>query len=425
MEPTAVQRALSAALRAGALTEEEPLCLLYDLDMLRANLAALAGAFPAGTIHALAVKACPLAALLGEARGLGFGAECASEGELELGLRLGFPPERILFDSPAKTRPEIARALDAGVTLNIDNPQELERVAARVAGQSTRSRSTIGLRVNPQVGAGAIAMSSTASRGSKFGVPLEEQRAAVLDAFRRHEWLRGLHVHVGSQGCPLELMVAGARRVVDLALEIQALRGRPVELLDIGGGLPVDYAHDALEARYAGYAAALREGVPELFSGAFQLATEMGRHVFARSGWAASRVEYTKEAGGRRIAVIHAGADLFVRAAYLPEIWSHRVTVHDAGGAPKEGPRAPWDVAGPLCFSGDLIARGVELPAIEPGDIVVVHDAGAYTLSMWSRYNSRRAPAVLGYEGEPARIRVLKERESLDDLLRFWGQVGP
>src|SRR5512140_2732754 len=123
MEPTTVQRtfaALSAALRAGALAEEAPLCLLYDLDMLRANLAALAGAFPAGTIHALAVKACPLAAVLDEARGLGFGAECASEGELELALRLGFPPERILFDSPAKTRPEIARALEAGVTLNID-----------------------------------------------------------------------------------------------------------------------------------------------------------------------------------------------------------------------------------------------------------------------------------------------------------------
>lgn len=423
MEPTTVQHALSAAVHAGALTEEAPLCLLYDLDRLRANLAALAGAFPAGTIHALAVKACPLAAVLDEARGLGFGAECASEGELELALRLGFPPERILFDSPAKTRPEIARALDAGVTLNIDNLQELERVAARLtaAGAGAGGRSRIGLRVNPQVGAGSIAMSSTASRGSKFGVPLEEQRAAVLDAFRRHDWLRGLHVHVGSQGCPLDLMVAGARRVVDLGLEIEALRGRPVELFDLGGGLPIDYTRDALETRYAEYAAALGERVPELFSGAYQLATEMGRHVFARSGWAASRVEYTKESGGRRIAVIHAGADLFVRAAYLPEIWSHRVTVHDAGGAPKEGPRAPWDVAGPLCFSGDLIARGVELPAIEPGDIVVVHDAGAYTLSMWSRYNSRRAPAVLGYEGDPARIRLLKERESLDDLLRFWG----
>ena len=134
----------------------------------------------------------------------------------------------------------------------------------------------------------------------------------------------------------------------------------------------------------------------------------------------ASRVEYTKIAGGRSIAVIHAGADLFVRAAYAPQHWHHRVSVFDAGGSPKGGALSPWDVAGPLCFSGDLVARERLLPPIEPGDIVVVHDAGAYTLSMWSRYNSRRAPAVHGFEGETPRLRLLKRAETEDEVRRFW-----
>ena len=419
METTTIHRVLGAARRAGVLTEDAPLAVFYDLDAFRANLRALAEAFPPGTIHALAVKANPLGAMLAEARQLGFGAECASEGELEHAIRLGFSPERVLFDSPAKTRAEIARALEAGVQLNLDNLQELERVASRQA--EAPSRSMVGLRVNPQVGAGSIAMSSTAAPISKFGVPLSEQRGAVLDAFRHHSFLRGLHLHVGSQGCPIGLMVEGVRRVVDLALEIAALRGQPVEMIDLGGGLPVDYSADGEAPRYAEYTAALRERVPELFSGQFRLATEFGRHVFGKIGWVASRVEYTKESGGRRIAVVHAGADLFPRAAYLPELWSHRVTVHDASGAPKEGAMEPWDVAGPLCFTGDLLARERQLPHMTPGDHVVVHDAGAYTLAMWSRYNSRRAPAVYGYEGDPPAIKLLKPAESLDDLLRFWG----
>ncbi|MCC6558141.1 MAG: diaminopimelate decarboxylase [Polyangiaceae bacterium] len=414
-----VERVLAAAVREGAIGEDAPAAMFYDMDAFRAGLGALEAAFPAGTLHALAVKANPLAAMLAEARALGFGAECASEAELEHARRLGFPADRILFDSPAKTRREIATALDGGVTLNADNLDELGRIAARL--EVAPSRSLIGLRVNPEVGAGRITSSSTAFRGSKFGVPLGEQREAVLAAFAAHPWLRGLHVHVGSQGCDVALMVAGARRAVELAAEIEARRGRPIDLLDIGGGLPIDYTCNGKAPSFSDYAAALRAGAPGIFEGPFRIATELGRSVSAGAGFFASRVEYVKRAGDHRIAVIHAGADLFLRAAYLPETWSHRISAHDPRGAPKQGPAAPWDVAGPLCFSGDLVARARPLPAVEPGDLVVVHDAGAYTLAMWSRYNSRRAPAVLGYEGDPPRLRLLKAAESLDDVLRFWG----
>jgi diaminopimelate decarboxylase len=130
-------------------------------------------------------------------------------------------------------------------------------------------------------------------------------------------------------------------------------------------------------------------------------------------------VEYTKRSGECRIAVIHAGADLFLRQVLAPEAWSLRVSVHHPDGRPKSGAPEPWDIAGPLCFSGDLLARGRSLPPIEPGDLVVVHDAGAYTLALWSRYNSRCSPVVLAHG--PEGLMVLRRAETVDEVLRFWG----
>jgi diaminopimelate decarboxylase len=413
-----IQNVLGAAVRAGIFEGEPPLAVFYDLERFRAGLRAARDAFPVGTLHALAVKANPVGPLLALARDMGFGAECASAVEVAHALALGFAPERVVFDSPAKTAREIALALDAGVALNMDNLQELAKVAEHVGRHP--SRSVVGLRVNPSVGAGTIASTSTAVPTSKFGVTLDEHHDRILDAFRTSPWLRALHVHVGSQGCPLELCAQGVRRVVDLASEIERELGRPIEVLDIGGGLPVSYDDDGAPA-FAEYARVLGAAVPGIFSGRFRLVTEFGRAVSAKAAWVASRVEYTKIAGGRRIAVVHAGADLFLRAAYQPEQWRHRVSIHDPSGAPRSGPEAPWDIAGPLCFSGDLVARERPLPDIEPGDIAVVHDAGAYTLSAWSRYNSRRAPAVYGFEGDPPALRLLKAAESEEDVLRFWG----
>lgn len=418
MDANRVRLVIEAATRAGVLGSDTPVLMFHDLDAFRAGLAALRAAFPPGALHAVAMKANPVGALLAEARALGFGVECASEVEVEHALRLGFAGPDVVFDSPAKTVREIDRALASDVTVNADNLGEIERIAARLAAKP--SRSVVGLRVNPVVGGGTIAASSTATRTSKFGVTLDEHRAAIVDAFARHPWLVGLHAHVGSQGCALDRMVESARRLVDLAVEIEARRGRAVTLLDIGGGLPVDYTSDDVRPTFAEYAALLRQRVPELFSGRFRLVTEQGRSVFAKGGWVASRVEHTKRAGGRDIAVVHVGADLFVRTAYLPATWPHRITVHDPAGALKQGPASPWDIAGPLCFSGDLLAEGRALPPVEAGDFVVVHDAGAYTLSMWSRYNSRRAPAVFGYTLDPTSLRLLKAAETVDDVLRFW-----
>jgi len=132
----------------------------------------------------------------------------------------------------------------------------------------------------------------------------------------------------------------------------------------------------------------------------------------------ASRVEYVKEGDPCPMAVLHVGADMLLRLAYAPNDWFNRMEVFDARGLPKVGPREPWTLVGPLCFGGDVIGREVELARIEPGDWVVVHDIGAYTMGMWSRHCSRALPQVLGWRrGE---LSVLKARESLEDVVRFW-----
>ena len=407
---SSLSRIAPLAIRHGILTDDEPAAILYDLGALDARLDDLTRAFP-GALHALAVKACPLAALLRRALDRGFGLEVASEGELALARRLGAPPDRVVFDSPAKTRGEIATALAAGVRLNIDNLDELARVEAMAP------RGSIGLRLNPVLDPreARIADTFTGGRGSKFGVDLDAQREPIIDAFLRHAWLDGVHVHAGSQGLPLAMMVRAIHRVVGFALELES-RGKPIRTVDIGGGLPVRLGDGDPPPSFQDYAAALRAEVPELFSHGWQLITEFGRSIFAPCAVALSRVEYVRPG---RVAVVHFGADLLLRAAYRPEQWPYEVVVLDPHGAPRTGAAAPWNIAGPLCFAGDFIARDRPLPDIEPGDLLAVLDVGAYTLSMWSRYNSRPAPAVWGLDGD--RLVMLKPRESLDDLLRFWG----
>lgn len=398
--------------------EPDTALVLHDLDRLDARAREAVAAFPPGTLHAVAVKANPLPPLLRRLAALdpALGAEVASLPELELALDAGLPPGRIVFDSPAKTCGELRRALALGVHLNADNFQELERIAALVAAMGP-PRGTVGLRVNPQVGAGAIAATSVAAAFSKFGLPLGECRDRIVAAFAAHPWLTGLHCHVGSQGCAPGQLVAAARATVALADAIRAAGGA-VTAIDLGGGLPVTYRDDDPKPALADYAAALRQGCPGLFAGPHRLITEFGRAIHAGAAFAAARVEYVKTYGGVRCAVTHLGADMFLRPCYNPADWHHDTAAARPDGRLKAGPAVVQAIAGPLCFQGDFPVRQAALPALEPGDWVLFLDAGAYTMSMWSRYNSRPMPAVVGIA--QGRAALLKPRETTADVLRFW-----
>ncbi|RMB84644.1 diaminopimelate decarboxylase [Streptomyces shenzhenensis] len=397
-------QAVRAAVEQGLLGPMAPVVGLLDVTGIRDSAAALRAAFDAvvapGTpvLHAFAVKATPLVAVLRLLDGEGIGAEVASPGELALARAAGVPPRRTVLDSPAKTPAELREALALGIAVNADNPQELDRIDGLV--RSAPTRSPLGIRVNPQIGGGSIGATSTATATSKFGVALRDEGARewVVRAFLDRPWLTRLHAHTGSQGIPLTLLARGAAETYALAEEINERAGRrQIDTLDIGGGLPVNFASDATSPTHARYARVLREAVPGLFDGRYGLVTEFGRSLLAKHGTVVARVEYAKSAGGRRVAVTHAGVQVATRTVYAPAAWPLRIAAYDAKGRPKAGPEVVQDVAGPACFSGDLLAEGCALPPLDQGDYAAALDTGAYYFAHHYGYNSLARPGVYGF----------------------------
>lgn len=405
------QRALVLDAKHAGLWPEEAAAVFIDLDVLEARWRRLAAAFPHGTLHAVAIKANPLVEILRALVGWGAGLEAASEGEVRLASAAGCAPQRIVFDSPVKTRGELARALALGIHINADNRDELRRIEALRSLRTTAS--TIGVRINPEVGAGAIASTSVAVKGGKFGVSLEREGAALQDQIVAMGGVDALHVHVGSQGMGLKALMAGCRRAVEFA-ESLARRGVTVRMIDIGGGLPTTFGKDVPDDVET-YAETLLQELPELSD--FQIVTEFGRWVFSPAACAVSPVEYSKPSADAPVALIHFGADLFLRKAYQPATWPHPMSVLRVDDTWNDDD-APVTIGGPLCFAGDVMATAAPLGKVDEGDLFVMHDAGAYTFGMWSRYCSRPFPAIYGRAG--GSWRVLRAAETLDDIVKFW-----
>lgn len=402
--------AVRAAVAQGLISEAEPVVALLDVTGIRASAAALRTAFDEVTapgtpvLHAFAVKATPLVAVLRLLAEQGIGAEVAGPGELALARAAGVRPGHTVLDSPAKTTAELREALALGVTLNADNPQELDRIDTLIGSGPGPVSSPIGLRINAQVGGGSIGALSTATATSKFGIALRDAgaRAWVVQACLDRPWLTRLHTHSGSQGVPLERMAEGVRMVYELAEEINTAAGRrQIDTLDIGGGLPVNFASDEETPTYAAYARLLKETVPGLLDGRYGLVTEFGRSLLAKHGTVLARVEYAKSAGGRPIAVTHAGAQVATRTVYDPVSWPLRIAAYDAGGRPKPGPAVAQDIAGPACFAGDLLAENRPVPLLEQGDLVAALDTGAYYFSNHYAYNSLARPGIHGFVPAP------------------------
>jgi diaminopimelate decarboxylase len=412
-----LSKVLQRALADERIAQAADTALIFqDLSALESRLADLQAQFPPDTLHAAAIKVNPLVSLLRRVIAMGCGLEAASLPELHLAIHAGADPARIVYDSPAKTAGELASALTLGCHVNADSIEELDRIA-RVRADGVPKRGSVGVRINPQVGTGRIAMTSVAAHYSKFGVPLLDRREELTDRFLRYDWLTGVHLHIGSQGCSPEMLVDGVGRVLDFVNGLD----RRISVFDLGGGLPVSYHRDVAPYSMEQYATRLRETYPQLFDGSFRLITEFGRYLYANTGWVASRVEYVKRGSAISTAIVHVGADLFLRKCYSPGDWHHDLFVVDRDGKIKqeETPEA-YAIAGPLCFAGDLLEREVTLPRIEEGDYIVIRDTGAYTLSMWSRYNSRQIPKVVGYRNDGSEMTILKEREPVERIIEFW-----
>jgi diaminopimelate decarboxylase len=405
---------LARALAGGQLGNDDSAVIFHDLSFLENRVEHLKSLFPASTLHAIAAKANPLPAIMECLLPLGVGVEAATIGEVSIALKSGYEPAKIVFDSPAKTREELAFALQAGVRINADSFNELLRIDQLL--KDIPSRSNIGLRVNPQIGAGSISTTSVAGDYSKFGVPITEFETEIIQYYQNHGWLNGIHMHVGSQGCSLAQLIDAAEKLTALIEKI------PVEIkwIDIGGGLPVEYDKNQPAVSMARYVTELKTHCPQLFDTACSLITEFGRYIHVNAGWTVSKVEYVKNYSGVSTAIIHVGADQLLRRCYQPEFWHHDISVTDRYGLLKPAGDIKYTIAGPLCFGADIIARDIPLAQIDEGDFLMIHDTGGYTLSMWSRYTSRQIPKVLGYRQGGRQFETLKNRETIDELYQFW-----
>lgn len=437
-EATALSRVVTSALKNGQLCDAAPAALFVDTAAFQTECRSLVAAFPERTLHGFAVKACPVVGVLRAAAEAGMGGECASEGEVQLCLAAGMEPSRIVLDSPCKTDTLLRKMIKLGVHLNADNLDEVGRIHAILQEDPNFAdvKPSVGLRINPQIGSGTIGMTSTAGTDNKFGVPLRDQRAQLLDAFcsKYSSVLTGVHVHVGSQGVSPQQLVDGAKAMVELAQEINAKAGtKQVTTIDIGGGLSVYYGPSTAKngmISMEAYASMLREQVPALFDHDFRIITELGRRMVAPYGFLATLVQTIKRNATRTYVVGHVGADLLLRDVYAPAQWRHAIHVYEPASQSFRGQQdgtAKFHVAGPLCFSGDIIAKDRILPAaVQEGDVLVMPMSGAYTISMYSRHTSQLVPAVYGYDGsicesDKIGFATLKKAETLDDLVRFWG----
>lgn len=441
LRATKYQSLVQHAIKNNLISDEQPVIDVFDFDEFDARLQDLLSAFPEEEItHGLAVKSQPLSGVLRYAieKHPRIGTECASLQEAIHGRNLGAKPENVIYDSPVKSKYELREAMKQGFYINLDNYGEMKMVA-EVLKEIPDTKSTFGLRVNPLVEGGAIAALSTAGANSKFGLIMcEETFPQILAYYQEFPWLAGIHCHVGSQGCPIEMGVHGCKRILEGALKINDKLGKKqITCLDIGGGVPTSYWTDEEAHSFAEYRQMLDEKVPELFKSGFRILTEFGRSMFAKYGCTLTKVAFIKGSdekdecliskyrasqGQNQLMLVFVGSNSFVREAYQMDIgkWRRRFTLFDKNGEGKFGDFKKQDIAGPLCFQGDYLCKDVPLPEnANDEDVLVMHDTGAYTMAMYSKYNSRPCQAVYGKFGDE--LKCIKERETNEDCLKFWG----
>ena len=400
----------SVALERLAASHGTPL-YVYSAAMIRERIRAFAHAFRS-VPHTLcySVKANSSLAILRLIARARAGFDVVSGGELERVLRVdGHAAKRVVFSGVGKTVPEMELALRAGILLfNIESASELEALAETAA--RVKRQAAIAVRVNPDVSAKTHPYISTGLHEHKFGVPIPEAGTLYSKAAKQpYLKVAGVSVHIGSQITDVSSFAAALARVAGLVRTLRT-EGHDIRYVDAGGGLGISYegAAENFAQRISAYARAV---LKPLRRSNVHLLLEPGRSIVGPAGVLLTRVIYRKTNNSRRFLIVDTAMNDLLRPSLYRAY--HEIVPVTRSAEDTE----TTDVVGPICETGDFLARDRELPVVREGDLLAILDTGAYGAVLGSNYNTRGKPAEVLVDG--AKARVIRDRESVRDQMRL------
>lgn len=379
----------------------------YSADTIRQNFCRYQDQFTApDAFVCYAVKANSNQSVINLLAGLGAGADVVSGGELKRALSAGIPAERIVFSGVAKTAAEMQYGLESRIfQFNVESEPELELLNQTALAMDCRA--PVAFRINPDIDAGTHEKITTGKSVNKFGIPLRQvsevyARAAALPGIR----VQGIATHIGSQLTDLAPFERSFQCHAQLTRQLRA-EGHDISVLDIGGGLGINYNDGSAEPPPLENYAALAHDI--LGSLGCRIVVEPGRSIVGEAGVLISQILYVKEGGQVCFLIIDAGMNDLLR----PSLYDARheiVPVRRDGGA-----LLPCDVVGPICETGDTFARQLDLPTMGPGDLVSIKNAGAYGAVMASTYNTR--PLVPEVMVDNGRMMLVRRRIEAEEVI--------
>ncbi|RLB18589.1 MAG: diaminopimelate decarboxylase [Deltaproteobacteria bacterium] len=379
---------------------------LYAHATLVQHFNAFDGAFE-GTRHltCFSMKSNSNLSVLKLFAGLGGGVDIVSGGELFRALRAGVEPKKIVYSGVGKRDEDLRFALASDILMfNVESSQELMRIND-IAGSMNRMAG-IAIRVNPDVDPKTHPYISTGLRENKFGIDIREapEQYAVAAGLKNIEVL-GVSCHIGSQLTEVGPFVDAVAKLMELVEEL-AGAGIPVKFLDLGGGLGITYDREE-PPHPREYGGAIKEMVSP---SNLTLVFEPGRVIVGNAGILVTEVLYTKSTPEKNFVVVDAAMNDLIR----PSLYNSFHAIQPVRKTGREKLEA--DIVGPICESGDFLAKDREIDALEPGELLAVMSAGAYGFSMSSTYNSRPRAAEVMVRGD--RFHVIRKRETFEDLVR-------
>lgn len=397
---------------------------IYSAATFRDHYRKLAAAFAeVEPIICYSIKSCGNVHIVRLLAEMGAGMDVVSGGEVYRAVRGGADPARIVFAGVGKTDTEINEAIDAGIGwFNIESEAELANLIAiaekRAAAGKLAEPVRAALRVNPDVDPKTHRHTTTGKRETKFGVDLERARR-VFGEFGRNEHVRlsGIHLHIGSPVNNTDAYGEAITKALELIGDLRQ-DGFAIDTLDIGGGFCADYEGPDSPG-YPDYAAKI---VPLLRRQGLQVILEPGRTISGNAGILLTRTTYVKQSGDKQFAIVDGSMTELIRPALYDAyhfVWPAQPGLGFVPDSRWRGINFPGtrmvDVVGPVCETGDYLARERQLPPIRRGDLIAVFTAGAYGFVMASHYNARPNAAEVLVDGDA--FRVIRRRESYADLV--------